>query len=214
MSSYKSIHQYGRDEITINKSRFICSTAPVNTEEEAIEFIEKIKKEFKDARHNVYAYTVGENSNVQRFTDDGEPSGTAGMPVLNVINQEELKNVVVVVTRYFGGILLGAGGLVRAYTKSAKVGLENGLIVDKVLYYEISIKIEYTMLGKIENELNKNKFIIKDKKYEADVNLIILARDDDIEKLNNLINEVTSGKARVNLGQSSYYSIKDDKIVE
>jgi len=214
MNSYKSIHQCGRDEITINKSRFICSASPVSSEEEAIEFIEKIKKEFKDARHNVYAYTIGENSNVQRFTADGEPSGTAGMPILNVINQEELKNVAVVVTRYFGGILLGAGGLVRAYTKSAKIGLENGLIVDKVLYYEISSKIEYTMLGKIENELNKNKFIIKDKKYEANVNLIILAREDEIEKLNNLINEVTSGKSEVNIGQSSNYSIKDDKIVE
>ena len=214
MNHFKSVHQFGRDEITINKSRFICSVSPVNSEEEAIEFIEKIKKEFKDARHNVYAYTVGENSNIQRFTDDGEPSGTAGMPTLNVINQENLRNVVVVVTRYFGGVLLGAGGLVRAYTKSAKVGLENGLIVDKVLYYEICAKIEYTMLGKIENELNKNEFIIKDKKYEENVNIIVLVKEEEIEKLSNLINEVTSGKAEISLGQSSYYSIKDEKIVE
>lgn len=214
MANHKSIHQFGRDELTINKSKFICSAAPVNSEEEAIQFIEKIKKEFKDASHNVYAYTVGENSNVQRFTDDGEPSGTAGMPILNVINQENLRNVAVVVTRYFGGILLGAGGLVRAYTKSAKIGLEDALIVDKVLYYEVCVKIEYTMLGKMENLLNKNQFTIKDKKYEENVIINVLAREDEVEKLNSLINEASSGKADITLGQSSYYSIKDEKIVE
>jgi len=214
MSNYKSVHKFGRGEIIINKSRFIGSAAPVNSEEEAVEFIEKIKKEFRDASHNVYAYSIGENANLQRFTDDGEPSGTAGMPSLNVINQENLKNVAVVVTRYFGGVLLGAGGLVRAYTKCAKIGLENGLIVDKVLYYDISVKIEYTLLGKMENELTKNKFIIKDKAFEENVILHVLSRDDDLERLNNLINEVTSGKSDLNIGQSSYYSIKDDKIVE
>ncbi|MBP1927096.1 putative YigZ family protein [Sedimentibacter acidaminivorans] len=214
MSLYKSIHKYGRDEIIINKSRFICSVLPISSEEEAIDFIEKIKKEFKEATHNVYAYVIGQNSNVQRFTDDGEPSGTAGMPVLNVINQENLKNVVVVVTRYFGGVLLGAGGLARAYSKSAKTGLEKGLIVDKSLYHEISATIEYTMLGKIENELTKNNFIIKDKKYGENVDILVLVRDEEIERLNNLFNEVTSGKAQLIIGQSSYYSIKDEKIVE
>jgi uncharacterized YigZ family protein len=214
MSLYKSIHKYGRDEIIVNKSRFICSVLPISSEEEAIEFIEKIKKEFKEATHNVYAYVIGQNSNVQRFTDDGEPSGTAGMPVLNVINQENLKNVVVVVTRYFGGVLLGAGGLARAYSKSAKTGLEKGLIVDKSLHHEISATIEYTMLGKIENELTKNNFIIKDKKYGENVDILVLVRDEEIERLNNLFNEVTSGKAQLIIGQSSYYSIKDEKIVE
>lgn len=214
MSNYKSIHKFGRDEIIINKSRFIGSALPVNSEEEALEFIEKIKKEFRDASHNVYAYSIGENANLQRFTDDGEPSGTAGMPMLSVINLENLRNVAVVVTRYFGGVLLGAGGLVRAYTKGAKIGIENGLIVDKILYYEVSVKVEYTLLGKIENELTKNKFIIKDKMYEENVIINVLSTEDDIEKLKNVINEVTSGKSDINIGQSSYYSIKDDKIVD
>lgn len=214
MSLYKSIHKYGRDEIIINKSRFICSVLPISSEEEALEFIEKVKKEFKEASHNVYAYVVGQNNNVQRFTDDGEPSGTAGLPVLNVINQENLKNVVIVVTRYFGGVLLGAGGLARAYSKSAKTGLEKGLLVDKTLYYEISATIEYTMLGKIENELSKNNFIIKDKKYGENVDIQVLVRDEEIDKINSLFNEVTSGKAQLSVGQSSYYSIKDEKIVE
>lgn len=214
MNLYKSIHQYGRDEIIINKSKFICSVLPISSEEEAIEFIEKIKKEFKEASHNVYSYTVGQNSNIQRFTDDGEPSGTAGMPVLNVINQENLKNVVVVVTRYFGGVLLGAGGLARAYSKSAKIGLEKGLIVHKKLYHEIYAKIEYTMLGKIENELTKNNFIIKDKTYGESVDIIVLASDEEVERLKNILNDATSGNVGLSMGQSSYYSIKDEKIVE
>nr|WP_312578696.1 YigZ family protein [Sedimentibacter sp.] len=213
MGSYKSIHQYGQDEIIINKSKFICSVSPVRDEEEAIEFIEKIKKEFKEASHNVYAYVIGENSNIQRFTDDGEPSGTAGMPVLNVINHENLKNVAVVVTRYFGGILLGAGGLARAYAKSAKIGLEKGIIVDKKLFFEINTKIDYTMLGKIENEFAKNNFIVKDKKYGESVDIAVLASDEEVERLNNLINEITNGKAELNIGQSSYYSINNQGYI-
>jgi uncharacterized YigZ family protein len=213
MSSYKSIHKFGRDEIIINKSRFIGSAAPVNSEEEALEFIEKIKKEYKDASHNVYAYSIGENGNLQRFTDDGEPSGTAGMPMLNVINQENLRNVAVVVTRYFGGVMLGAGGLVRAYTKGAKIGIDSGLIVEKTLFYEVSVKIDYTLLGKMENEFSKNDFIIKDKVYEENVTLIVLCKEEDTDKLTNLINEVTSGKSDFNFGQSSFYSINDGKIV-
>lgn len=213
MSSYRSIHKFGRDEVIINKSRFIGSAAPVNSEEEALEFIEKIKKEYKDASHNVYAYTIGENGNLQRFTDDGEPSGTAGMPMLNVINQENLRNVAVVVTRYFGGVMLGAGGLVRAYTKGAKIGIDSGLIVEKTLFYEVSVKIDYTLLGKVGNELSKNDFIVKDKIYEENVILIVLCKEEDTDKLTSLINEVTSGKSDFNFGQSSYYSINEGKIV-
>lgn len=214
MVSFRTVHQFGRDEIVINKSKFIGSVSPVKDEEEAIEFIEKIRKEFRDASHHVYAYSIGENKGIQRFTDDGEPSGTAGMPVLSVINNEDLRNIVVVVTRYYGGVNLGAGGLVRAYIKGAKIGIDNGLIVDKVKYNEILVNIEYTLLGKIENELSKNKFIIKDKIFKENVLVNILCKDDDLNKLNDIINEITSGKAEINMGQSIYYSIKEDKIIE
>lgn len=213
MKSYRSIHQYGRDEIIINKSRFIGTSKPVESEEEALKFIEQIKKEFKDATHNVYAYTIGENANIQRYSDDGEPSGTAGMPVLNVIMQENLKNVAVVVTRYFGGIMLGAGGLVRAYTKGAKIGLDSGIIVDKIVFNDIFIKIDYTLLGKVENVLSKNNFIIKDKIYADDVTINVLIREDEVEKLNEVITEATSAKADITVGQADYYSIRDGKIV-
>ena len=175
MSNYKSIHKEGRDELIINKSRFIGTACPVETEDEALEFIDKVKREFKDATHNVYAYVIGENSNIQIYSDAGEPSGTAGMPVLNVINQENIKNAAVVVTRYFGGVLLGAGGLVRAYTKGSKIALESGIIVDKKLFYDVSFKIDYTLLGKMDNELVKNNFILVDRIYEDRVLIKLIA---------------------------------------
>ena len=136
MANFRTIHDYGCDEIIINKSKFIGYASPINSEDEAIEFINQIRKKHSDATHNVYAYVYGDNNSIQRYSDDGEPSGTAGMPVLNVIKLEDLRNVVVVVTRYFGGVKLGAGGLVRAYTKGAKIGLDNGIIVDKILFFD------------------------------------------------------------------------------
>ncbi len=214
MSNYKSIHKEGRDEIIINKSKFIGSACPVQTEEEALEFIDRIKKEFKDATHNVYAYVIGENSNIQRYSDDGEPSGTAGMPVLNVIKQENLKNTAVVVTRYFGGVLLGAGGLVRAYTKGAKIGIDSGIIVDKNLFYDVSFKIDYTLLGKMDNELLKNNTIVVDKIYEDQVLFKLIAETEKLEYVEAIVNEITSGKAEIILGHAKYQSVKDGKLIE
>lgn len=214
MSNYKSIHKYGRDEIIINKSKFIGTAIPVENEEQAIEFIESVRKEFKDATHNCYAYVIGENKNIQRYSDDGEPSGTAGMPILNVINQENLVNAAVVVTRYFGGVLLGSGGLVRAYTKGCKIGLESGIIVDKNLYYDIDFNLDYTLLGKMDNELLKNKFIVRDKIYSDNVIFKLIVKEDETEKIVELVNEITSGKAEIIMGHAAYYSIKDGKIIE
>lgn len=213
MSNYKSVHKEGRDEIIINKSRFIGSSRPVETEEEALEFIGRIKKEFKDATHNVYAYVIGENSNIQRYSDDGEPTGTAGMPILNVIKQENLKDVAVVVTRYFGGVLLGAGGLVRAYTKGAKIALESGIIVDKNLFYDVKFKIDYTLLGKMDNELSKNNIIVVDKIYEEQVLYKLICDNENLEEISFLISEITSGKAEITVGQAAYFSIKDGEVL-
>ncbi|HQB64070.1 MAG TPA: YigZ family protein [Sedimentibacter sp.] len=214
MSNYKSIHKEGRDELIINKSRFIGTACPVETEDEALEFIDKVKREFKDATHNVYAYVIGENSNIQRYSDAGEPSGTAGMPVLNVINQENIKNAAVVVTRYFGGVLLGAGGLVRAYTKGSKIALESGIIVDKKLFYDVSFKIDYTLLGKMDNELGKNNFILVDRIYEDRVLIKLIAENENLDNIGALVGEITSGKAEISVGQAAYYSVKNGKIVE
>ncbi len=213
MSTFKTVHQIGNDEIVINKSRFIGHAAPIESEEEAIDFINSIKRQFKDASHNVHGYVLGENSNIQRFSDDGEPSGTAGMPVLNVIKSENLRNVCVVVTRYFGGVKLGAGGLVRAYTKGAKIGLESSIIVDKTLFYDVAVKIDYTLLGKVENDLNKSNFIIKEKTFDENVILNVLCLEEEIDKLTSLIMNATNGKCELKTEEAIYYSIKDGKVL-
>jgi len=136
------------------------------------------------------------------------------MPILNVINQENIVNAAVVVTRYFGGVLLGAGGLVRAYTKGCKIGLEGGIIVDKNLYYDVSFDLDYTLLGKMDNELLLSSFIVKDKIYSDRVDFKLIVKEDETEKLRALVNEITSGKSVISIGQAAYYSIKDGKIIE
>lgn len=214
MNSFKTVHSFGSDEIIVNKSRFIGYASPINSEDEAIDFINQIKKKHADATHNVYAYVYGDNSNIQRFSDDGEPSGTAGIPVLNLIKLEDLKNIVVVVTRYFGGVLLGAGGLARAYSKSAKIGIDSAIIVDKILYCDVNVEIDYTLLGKLENELSKNNYLIKNKLFNEKVNLNILCVEEDVEKLKSLILNASSAKCKIEVANSSYYSVKDGKLID
>ena len=213
MSNYKTLHKFGVDEYIVEKSTFIGYAKPIKTEEEAIEFINEIKKKHKDATHNVWAYTIGENMNIQRYSDDGEPQGTAGIPTLEVIKKEDLRDVVVVVTRYFGGIKLGAGGLVRAYTKGAKVGIEAGIVIEKVKYSEVKIKIEYTQLGRIQNEIMNLGFKVKDTIYSEDVELIVYVRNEEAKSLMDRIIYITSGTADVSLGEEYYLSEKDGELI-
>ena len=213
MSNYKTLHKFGVDQYIVEKSTFIGYAKPIKTEEEAIEFINEIKKKHKDATHNVWAYTIGENMNIQRYSDDGEPQGTAGIPTLEVIKKEDLRDVVVVVTRYFGGIKLGAGGLVRAYTKGAKVGIEAGIVIEKVKYSEVKIKIEYTQLGRIQNEIMNLGFKVKDTIYSEDVELIVYVRNEEAQSLMDRIIDITSGTADVSLGEEYYLSEKDGELI-
>ncbi|MEN2258413.1 YigZ family protein [Paraclostridium benzoelyticum] len=210
---YKTLHEFGMDEITIEKSTFIGYAKPIKTEEEAVEFINEIKKKHKDARHNVWAYTVGKSMNIQRYSDDGEPQGTAGIPTLEVIKKEDLRDVVVVVTRYFGGIKLGAGGLVRAYTKGAKIGLEAGKIIEKIMYQEVKIKIDYNQLGKVQNEIMNMGYFIKDTNYEDNVEIIVYSRANEKEAIIERINDITSATAQINLGEEFYLSEKDGQVI-
>ncbi|MBC8631451.1 YigZ family protein [Paraclostridium tenue] len=210
---YKTLHEFGMDEIIIDKSTFIGYAKPIKTEEEAIEFINEIKKKHKDARHNVWAYTVGKSMNIQRYSDDGEPQGTAGIPTLEVIKKEDLRDVVVVVTRYFGGIKLGAGGLVRAYTKGAKIGLEAAKIIEKVMYQEVKIKIDYNQLGKVQNEIMNMGYFIKDTIYEDNVEIIVYSRKNEIDGIVEKINDITSATANIVLGEEFYLSEKDGQII-
>ena len=210
---YKTLHEFGTDEITIEKSTFIGYAKPIKTEEEAVEFINEIKKKHKDARHNVWAYTVGKSMNIQRYSDDGEPQGTAGIPTLEVIKKEDLRDVVVVVTRYFGGIKLGAGGLVRAYTKGAKIGLEAGKIIEKIMYQEVKIKIDYNQLGKDQNEIMNMGYFIKDTIYEDNVEIIVYSRANEKESIIERINDITSATTQITIGEEFYLSEKDGQVI-
>ncbi len=210
---YNSIHSYGEGEILINKSRFIGYCKPVETEEEAIEFIDGIKEKHKDATHNVFAYVIGENSNIQRYSDDGEPSGTAGIPILEVLKKEELRNTVVVVTRYYGGIKLGAGGLIRAYIKGAKVGLESSKIVKKILHSRIKFRLEYTLYGKVENELLGKDYAVEDVIYDEAVNIIVLCEKNKSEDLIDMIKNLTSANMSYEYGEEEYFSVIDGEML-
>lgn len=209
--AYKTIFKYGEDEIIINKSRFIGYARPIETEEEALEFIEEIKKQHRDATHNVYAYVVGETSNIQRFNDDGEPSGTAGIPALEVIKKEDLRNVVVVVTRYFGGTKLGAGGLIRAYTRGCKIGLEAAQIIDMIPHMKFKISIDYTAYGKIENHLINSTYIVDDSIFEEKVNIYLYVNTEEIESFHKEIMNLTSGEVEIQEIEIEHIPIKKGK---
>jgi len=195
---YKTIKGKGVDEVLINKSRFIGYSAPIDSEEEALEFIEEIKTKHRDATHNVYAYCFGEDSNIQRFSDDGEPSGTAGIPVLKVLKKEDLRNIVVVVTRYFGGIKLGSGGLIRAYTKGAKIAIDAGLVVDMTLHVETKISIEYTVLGKFENYLMTSGLKAEEIEYKEDIVFTLFVEKSKIDGFEADVLDITNGQAVIN----------------
>lgn len=191
--SYKTISGYATAEYEISKSRFIAFANRVNNEAEAIAFIQKIKKQHWEARHNCSAYLIGENTAWQKADDDGEPSGTAGKPILEVLKKQNLKDTVIVVTRYFGGIKLGAGGLIRAYGKATSLVLDAAMIVEKILYRRFAVEIDYSFLGTLENNLHINEYTIEYKTFSDKVTLIILSKvgEEEIVKT-NIINWTAS----------------------
>ena len=197
IKGYKTISRPGRAEIFIEKSRFIGYSAPVSSEEEAISFINSIKKEHRDATHNVSAYVLGTGNEMQRFNDDGEPAGTAGMPILEVIKKEDLRNIVIVVTRYFGGIKLGGGGLIRAYTKGAKIAIEAGQVINKMPHVLLQIVIDYSLLGKVQNELQVKGYSIKEIKYSDQVELFVYIPISASNSIEKQLNNITNGQQKV-----------------
>ena len=190
---YRTVLKYEESEIIINKSRFIGSVKSVNSEEEALEFIGMVSAKYRDATHNVYAYVIGETSNIQRFNDDGEPSGTAGIPILELMKKEDLRNTVIVSTRYFGGIKLGGGGLIRAYTQSGKSALDAGKIIEMTRFDELLVKVDYNSYGKIENYLLNEKHPIKDVTFDTDVNIKLYIELKRRDKFEGDIMDFTSG---------------------
>lgn len=212
LKKYKTLLSYGKDEIVIEKSKFIGHATPVESEKEAIAFIEKIKTEHWNATHNVPAYIVGENNEIQRYSDDREPSGTAGVPVLEVIKRENLRNVVIVVTRYFGGIKLGTGGLVRAYTRGAKIALQAAKIITKTLHKLIIATVDYTISGKVQNEILQNGYLIKETKYDDAVHFYVYVEVSFSDRFKSQITEWTSGRCNLNFVGEEYLTEIDGKI--
>ena len=193
--SYFTIKDESIAEFKEKKSIFIGHGKRVESEDEAKEFIQKVKSKHKQARHNVYAYIIGENREVQRYSDDGEPQGTGGIPMLEVLKKSDITDVAVVVTRYFGGILLGTGGLARAYSKGASLAIKEGGLVEKVEGVSLNIVIEYDLLGKLQHVCAKDNFYIENVEYTDKVKIKILCQLINLEKLISQITEVTSGKA-------------------
>lgn len=204
LHQYNTVKGYGENEINIERSRFITYVNRVETEEEAQEFIATIKKKHHDANHNCSAYMIGEQNMIQKANDDGEPSGTAGVPMLEVLKKRDLKDTVVVVTRYFGGIKLGAGGLIRAYGRAVSEGLNATGIVERHLMRVMKTKIEYTWLGKVENEVRSSHYQLKDIHYLDAVEVEVYVKEASKDQFVDWMTELTNGQGEISEGDVEY----------
>lgn len=210
-----TIRQHVEVEMEERKSIFICNIKRITSEQEAMEFISQIKEKYKDATHNVYAY-ITNNGISMRYSDDGEPQGTAGPPVLEVLKRENLNNVAAVVTRYFGGILLGAGGLVRAYGASCKQGIDVAGKVKETEGVLYEIKCDYDKYGKLTNYLSKKNIIIKDTQFTDIVTVEILSFYEDFQKIRQDVIEMNNGNDMTNIKQQNVtcFINEEGKILE
>ena len=206
--SYKTVKKYAQSMLVEKKSKFIASVSPVGDEEEALEFLKIIKSKYPDATHNVYAYIIDEN-NIFRYSDDGEPGGTAGMPVLDTIRKEGLVDVCVVVTRYFGGTLLGTGGLVHAYGASAKQGLLESGIITRALCNIVSVVVDYTLVGKLQYMISSENLLLEDTVYGNDVTFYVCCRLGDTEDFLKKVTDITNGRGICNVIEQKYVDLPD-----
>lgn len=212
LTQYKTIAGYGEDYIVIERSRFIGYAQRVTTEEEATTFIAMIKKKHWDATHNCSAFVIGENDQIQRSSDDGEPSGTAGKPILECIKKNGVKDTVVVVTRYFGGIKLGAGGLVRAYTAGTVTALKAAKIVVHTLHQTISVSVDYTWWGKVENELRLGDHRVSSTDFTDKVTAHVLIPEGEQDEFVARMVDLTNGQAQIVLGEKEYVEVPVDAV--
>ncbi|MBL3730204.1 YigZ family protein [Lysinibacillus sp. HST-98] len=202
--NYLTVKGYGESEIVISKSRFLTYIERAETEEDAISFIDGIKKLHHNATHNCSAYIIGEHDHIQKANDDGEPSGTAGVPMLEVLKKQGLKDTVVVVTRYFGGIKLGGGGLIRAYGKATTEGLIAAQIVERKLHHFMKVAIDYTWLGKVENEIRSSSYSLEEIRYLEGVEIIVSVLKEDEEQFRSWITEMTNGQASITFEDAQF----------
>ena len=211
MEEYKTLRAPASDEFTEKRSRFIGYAQPVSTQVEAAAFIERIKKQHHDATHNVFAYLLREGQ-LERYSDDGEPQGTAGIPMLEVFRRAGVTNAVCVVTRYFGGVLLGTGGLVRAYQGAVQAGLASSTIIDKKEGIQLTVGTDYTGLGKLQYLIAQQNLTLIDTVYTEKVELQLMVPVEQQQEVEKEIVEATNGSARISWGGKVLYALVDKKI--
>lgn len=214
MKEYNTLFKEGIDEIIIEKSRFIGYGKGVESEEQAQTFIQDIKKKHYDATHNVWAYCLGESMNIQRYSDDGEPSGTAGIPTLEVLKKEGITNAVLVITRYFGGIKLGAGGLVRAYTKGATLAVQSSQISKKVIFVPLTMTIDYGLLGKFENDISNKNLPKKPWIFTDVVKMKIFVPQQEIDNYKEHFVNLAVGNVSFEQEEKVYLDFVDGRIIQ
>lgn len=207
------VYEGGQGEITEKKSRFIATVRPVESEDEAVSFINETKKKYWDARHNCSAFVIGKRQELTRCSDDGEPAGTAGRPMLDVLLKENIHNAAVVVTRYFGGVLLGTGGLVRAYQQATKAGLSASEIIEKKEGAVLFIRTDYTGIGRLQYLFAQEKITVMDTAYEADVLVKAVIPENDKKRIEKTIIEQTNGTAKLEWGDEVTFAEYDGEVL-
>lgn len=212
MKEYKTLKDFSYDEIIINKSKFIGYAKNCESEEKAREFISEINKKHYDATHNCYAYIIGDNKNIMKCSDDGEPSGTAGVPILETLKKEDLTNTCIVVTRYFGGVKLGAGGLIRAYTQGAVIAINSNIIVEKLIYSHIKFTVDYTFIGSIQNYLDTNNILFAPPTYLENVTFDIYIPSKKEKYYKETFTNLTNGKIKISIMDKVYVDKINNKI--
>ena len=203
MESYRTVRAFGESRFVEKKSEFIGWAKPCETFEEAQAFRDEARRAFPDARHHLFAF-INREGNIQRFDDDGEPKGTGGIPMLEVLKKEELTGLCVVVTRYFGGILLGAGGLARAYARGARDAVSAAGVCRFSRVYQGKIALPYPLFPKAEAALNAGKYRLTDKKFDQDVEISLLLSPEEKEKLETLLADLSGGKVPLEITGETY----------
>lgn len=211
-STFKIIYEGGQGELVEKKSRFIATIIPVTSEQEAVDFIAAKKKEYWDAKHNCSAFVIGDNNEITRCNDDGEPAQTAGRPMLDVLLRENIHNCAVVVTRYFGGVLLGTGGLVRAYQGAVAEGLKNCIIINPTMGAKAAISTDYNGYGKIEYILREAEIPIMETEYGADVVVNAMVPVDQKAALEKAIADKTAGQAKIEWSDEVKYALIENCV--